>query len=102
MAEQQQIYKSEIERIWKAQFDSLSRKDEPQLTRADEERHKQGRIICSIIRCVLPNSAYQQPLRWGLLGKPHLCSVEAPRWNTIGKEVLVPMAAAKFYELKDW
>ncbi|KIK94115.1 hypothetical protein PAXRUDRAFT_828325 [Paxillus rubicundulus Ve08.2h10] len=32
VAEQQQIYKSEIERIWKAQFDSLSRKDEPQLT----------------------------------------------------------------------
>lgn len=30
------IYKSEIERIWKAQFDSLSRKDEPQLT--DEEK----------------------------------------------------------------
>lgn len=32
VAEQQQIYKSEIERIWKAQFDSLSRKDEPELT----------------------------------------------------------------------
>ncbi|KAI0361004.1 atypical/TAF1 protein kinase [Trametes cingulata] len=37
VAEQQQIYKSEIERIWKAQFDSLSRKDEPELT-DDEER----------------------------------------------------------------
>ncbi|KAG9314188.1 TAF1 transcription initiation factor TFIID subunit TAF1 [Chiua virens] len=36
VAEQQQIYKSEIERIWKAQFDSLSRKDEPQLTPEDE------------------------------------------------------------------
>ncbi|KAF7337444.1 putative transcription initiation factor TFIID subunit [Mycena sanguinolenta] len=36
VAEQQVIYKSEIERIWKAQFDSLSRKDEPQLT--DEEK----------------------------------------------------------------
>ena len=35
VAEQQQIYKSEVERIWKAQFDSLSRKDEPELT--DEE-----------------------------------------------------------------
>ena len=35
VAEQQNVYKSEIERIWKAQFDSLSRKDEPQLT--DEE-----------------------------------------------------------------
>jgi transcription initiation factor TFIID subunit 1, fungi type len=39
VAEQQLIYKSEIERIWKAQFDSLSRKDEPQLTAEDEERN---------------------------------------------------------------
>ncbi|KAH9937380.1 uncharacterized protein B0H18DRAFT_1081579 [Fomitopsis serialis] len=38
VAEQQQIYKSEIERIWKAQFDSLSRKDEPELTEEDEKR----------------------------------------------------------------
>lgn len=36
VAEQQQIYKSEIERIWKAQFDSLSRKDEPILTPEEE------------------------------------------------------------------
>lgn len=35
VAEQQVIYKSEIERIWKAQFDSLSRKDEPPLTAED-------------------------------------------------------------------
>lgn len=40
VAEQQVIYKSEIERIWKAQFDSLSRKDEPELTPEDEERHE--------------------------------------------------------------
>lgn len=38
VAEQQLIYKSEIERIWKAQFDSLSRKDEPQLTDEDEKK----------------------------------------------------------------
>jgi transcription initiation factor TFIID subunit 1, fungi type len=38
VAEQQVIYKSEIERIWKAQFDSLSRRDEPQLT--DDEDKK--------------------------------------------------------------
>lgn len=38
VAEQQLIYKSEIERIWKAQFDSLSRKDEPELTDEDEKR----------------------------------------------------------------
>ncbi|KAJ7170107.1 TAF1 transcription initiation factor TFIID subunit TAF1 [Mycena filopes] len=37
VAEQQVIYKSEIERIWKAQFDSLSRKDEPQLTAEERE-----------------------------------------------------------------
>ncbi|KAG6333706.1 hypothetical protein ID866_5389 [Astraeus odoratus] len=36
VAEQQQIYKSEIERIWKAQYDSLSRKDEPELTPEDD------------------------------------------------------------------
>ncbi|KAE9400552.1 TAF1 transcription initiation factor TFIID subunit TAF1 [Gymnopus androsaceus JB14] len=38
VAEQQQIYKSEIERIWKAQFDSLSRRDAPQLTAEDVQR----------------------------------------------------------------
>lgn len=40
MAEQQLIYKSEIERIWKAQFDSLSRKTEPELT-DEEEKEKE-------------------------------------------------------------
>lgn len=40
VAEQQLIYKSEIERIWKAQFDSLSRKDEPQLTEEDIRRDR--------------------------------------------------------------
>ncbi|EGN91727.1 hypothetical protein SERLA73DRAFT_100192 [Serpula lacrymans var. lacrymans S7.3] len=43
VAEQQQIYKSEIERIWKAQFDSLSRKDEPELTAEDERRDRESR-----------------------------------------------------------
>ncbi|CAA7265965.1 unnamed protein product [Cyclocybe aegerita] len=38
VAEQQLIYKSEIERIWKAQFDALSRKDEPALS--DDEDKK--------------------------------------------------------------
>ncbi|KAJ8496131.1 hypothetical protein ONZ45_g12574 [Pleurotus djamor] len=42
VAEQQQIYKSEIERIWKAQFDSLSRKDEPQLTEEDIRRDREA------------------------------------------------------------
>lgn len=42
VAEQQQIYKSEIERIWKAQYDSLSRKDEPELTQEDVERDKKS------------------------------------------------------------
>lgn len=42
VAEQQQIYKSEIERIWKAQFDSLSRKDEPELTAEDVERDRKA------------------------------------------------------------
>ena len=43
VAEQQQIYKSEIERIWRAQFDSLSRKTEPELT-DDEERKDQKKF----------------------------------------------------------
>jgi len=38
VAEQQQIYKSEIERIWKAQHDSLSRKDEPPLDVVEEDK----------------------------------------------------------------
>lgn len=38
VAEQQQIYKSEIERIWKAQFQSLSRKDEPELTDDEDDK----------------------------------------------------------------
>ncbi|TFY72421.1 hypothetical protein EVG20_g603 [Dentipellis fragilis] len=38
VAEQQQIYKSEIERIWKAQFASLSRKDEPQLSDDEDDK----------------------------------------------------------------
>ncbi|THH33447.1 hypothetical protein EUX98_g765 [Antrodiella citrinella] len=44
VAEQQQIYKSEIERIWKAQFDSLSRKDEPELTQEDVDRDKKNSV----------------------------------------------------------
>ncbi|KAH9178601.1 TAF1 transcription initiation factor TFIID subunit TAF1 [Lactarius sanguifluus] len=38
VAEQQLIYKSEIERIWKAQFASLSRKDEPQLSDDEDDK----------------------------------------------------------------
>ncbi|KII94163.1 hypothetical protein PLICRDRAFT_132642 [Plicaturopsis crispa FD-325 SS-3] len=41
VAEQQQIYKSEIERIWKAQFDALSRRDEPAVTEEDERRFRE-------------------------------------------------------------
>ncbi|EJD52150.1 hypothetical protein AURDEDRAFT_181675 [Auricularia subglabra TFB-10046 SS5] len=41
VAEQQQIYKSEIDRIWKAQYDSLSRKTQPALT-DDEDDHKEN------------------------------------------------------------
>lgn len=37
VAEQQNVYKSEIERIWKAQFTSLSRKDEPQLSEEEDK-----------------------------------------------------------------
>lgn len=40
VAEQQLIYKSEIERIWKAQQDSLSRKDEPPLDVEEDKTFK--------------------------------------------------------------
>lgn len=40
VAEQQLIYKSEIERIWKAQHDSLSRKDEPPLDVEEDKTFK--------------------------------------------------------------
>lgn len=38
VAEQQVVYKSEIERIWKSQSDSLSKKEEPELTAEDISR----------------------------------------------------------------
>ncbi|EMD41835.1 hypothetical protein CERSUDRAFT_102229 [Gelatoporia subvermispora B] len=62
VAEQQQIYKSEIERIWKAQFDSLSRKDEPQLSddEDDKKTDKKPQVQQSQIR--LPYSPAQSPL----------------------------------------
>ena len=49
MAEQQQIYKSEIDRIWKAQFNSLSRTDEPQLTEDEKEEEKKARQFARIV-----------------------------------------------------
>ncbi|KAK4694680.1 hypothetical protein P7C70_g8694, partial [Phenoliferia sp. Uapishka_3] len=41
--EQQEVYKEEIRRIWKAQFDSLSNPVEPVLTEVDEDRVRGGR-----------------------------------------------------------
>ncbi|KAL8280182.1 hypothetical protein RQP46_007512 [Phenoliferia psychrophenolica] len=38
--EQQEVYKEEIRRIWKAQYDSLSNPVEPVLSQADEERQR--------------------------------------------------------------
>ena len=35
--EQQVIYKSEVERVWKTQYASLSRKDEPVLSETEED-----------------------------------------------------------------
>lgn len=42
VAEQQQIYRSEVDRIWKAQYDSLARKDEPQLSDHEDEKMPPG------------------------------------------------------------
>ncbi|TNY19545.1 Atypical/TAF1 protein kinase [Rhodotorula diobovata] len=44
--EQQDIYKEEIARIWKAQWDSLSSQSEPLLTQEDEDRHR-GRLAAA-------------------------------------------------------
>jgi len=38
--EQQEVYKEEISRIWRAQWDSLSDPIEPQLTQEDEDRFR--------------------------------------------------------------
>lgn len=38
--EQQDVYKEEIARIWKAQFDALSNPVEPYLTQEDEDRSR--------------------------------------------------------------
>lgn len=56
VAEQQQIYKSEIERIWKAQYDSLSRKDEPQLTEEDvrEDARRQQTLAAAAAQMFSP------------------------------------------------
>ncbi|KAI7847879.1 hypothetical protein BDC45DRAFT_451157 [Circinella umbellata] len=42
VAEQQQIYKEEIDRIWKAQLESLSNPNEPELTEQDMEGENEG------------------------------------------------------------
>ncbi|BGP46994.1 hypothetical protein JCM10450v2_002846 [Rhodotorula kratochvilovae] len=44
--EQQDIYKEEIARIWKAQWESLSSPAEPLLTQEDEDRHR-GRLAAA-------------------------------------------------------
>lgn len=51
VAQQQQIYRSEIERIWKAQHDSLSNKVEPELTEEEAtERPKAGPSRATSVR----------------------------------------------------
>jgi hypothetical protein len=42
IAEQNQIYRSEIDRIWKAQHASLSSTREPKVTHEDEMRSRAG------------------------------------------------------------
>ncbi|GAA5834228.1 hypothetical protein JCM11251_000576 [Rhodosporidiobolus azoricus] len=44
--EQQDIYREEIARIWKTQWDSLSQKREPLLTQEDEDRAR-GRVLAA-------------------------------------------------------
>ncbi|RXW22582.1 hypothetical protein EST38_g3290 [Candolleomyces aberdarensis] len=73
VAEQQQIYKSEIERIWKAQYDSLSRKDEPQLTEEDERREREFKAK------PLPGTPAYQSYPFPPIGEPS--SVASPGFS---------------------
>ena len=48
--EQQKVYKSEIDRIWKAQFRALSKREPPQLDRDDEAEEKRKKAAEAAIQ----------------------------------------------------
>ncbi|PPQ71123.1 hypothetical protein CVT24_009859 [Panaeolus cyanescens] len=79
VAEQQLIYKSEIERIWKAQFDSLSRKTEPELS-DDEDKKDVKKPPTTIISTSGPSN---QPSP-GLMSRAS--SVDRDREGSLGPD----------------
>lgn len=76
VAEQQLIYKSEIERIWKAQFDSLSRKDKPELSDEEEEAPKPQKIEARNIGT--RNSESVPPPNGNSMSPPPALTADAP------------------------
>ncbi|KAF8349699.1 TAF1 transcription initiation factor TFIID subunit TAF1 [Amanita rubescens] len=62
VAEQQQIYKSEIERIWKAQYDSLSRKDEPQLSDDEDKRDAKKQLQLKTVGAIATSPTIPGPV----------------------------------------
>ncbi|KIY67523.1 TAF1 transcription initiation factor TFIID subunit TAF1 [Cylindrobasidium torrendii FP15055 ss-10] len=97
VAEQQVIYKSEIERIWKAQFDSLSRKDEPPLTaediRADGEATRRQEAALKAQQAA--QAAMMMPYGYftGLAGPNQAAA--SPSAGTPGRESMEPDAASQ-------
>jgi len=62
VAEQQQIYKSEIERIWKAQYDSLSRKDEPQLSDDEDKKDPKKQLQIKTVGSIATSPTIPGPV----------------------------------------
>ncbi|KAI0275330.1 atypical/TAF1 protein kinase [Gloeopeniophorella convolvens] len=90
VAEQQLIYKSEIERIWKAQFASLSRKDEPQLSDDEDDRKLQlsqvQRIARKDSRAHSPATPLGGPSAAASPGFSRASSVERDRDVSVGPD----------------
>ncbi|GAA6008913.1 hypothetical protein JCM11491_003833 [Sporobolomyces phaffii] len=71
--EQQDIYKEEVARIWKAQWESLTNPVEPFLTQDDEDRQRQNakaKKIASSTNVNTPASAMGTPAAGGREGTP--------------------------------
>jgi transcription initiation factor TFIID subunit 1 len=72
--EQQDIYKEEVARIWKAQWESLTNPVEPLLTQEDEDRQRQNakakKIAASSTNVNTPASAMGTPAAGDRAGTP--------------------------------
>ncbi|KAF8481830.1 TAF1 transcription initiation factor TFIID subunit TAF1 [Russula ochroleuca] len=88
VAEQQLIYKSEIERIWKAQFASLSRKDEPQLSDDEDDRKSlpPQRMARKESRALSPATALTGPAVVASPGLSRASSIDRDRDVSVGPD----------------